>query len=42
MSGLTPSVCSLTCRYAIPNWITLKHICSPPRGSGILRRKTIP
>lgn len=33
MSGLTPSVCSLTYRYAIPNWISLKYI-SGPQGEG--------
>lgn len=33
MSGLTPSVCSLTCRYAILNWITLKYI-SGAQGAG--------
>lgn len=29
MSVLTPSVCSLTCRYAIPNWIALKYVSGP-------------
>lgn len=33
MSGLAPSVCSVTCRYAIPNWIALKYL-SGAQGAG--------